>query len=132
MVSQYSLLALFPWRERSFFSGGVPTGSVPFYKETVTMDANLSGWGTVGQNRTAQGEWSTQNRAEHVNVLELRAVHLALKPLLPFLRGRCGSLASETSSQLVLEDQPIGSGHPGPHVAKRVFPLIQPTIHRLF
>ena len=62
-------------------------GSIPFRRETVTSDASLSGWGAVWQNRTARGQWSAQDCTEHINVLELRAVHLALKHFLPYLRG---------------------------------------------
>jgi len=84
-VSQQCLRALSPWRESSYLSGGVPTGMVPSRWEVVTTDASLSGWGAVWQNRTAQGQRSAQDRTEHINVLKLRAVHLALKQFLPFL-----------------------------------------------
>ncbi|XP_034001039.1 uncharacterized protein LOC117494304 [Trematomus bernacchii] len=50
----------------------------------ASRDASLSGWGAVWQNRT----WSAQDCTEHINVLELRAVHLALRHFLPYLRGR--------------------------------------------
>lgn len=54
----------------------------------MTPDASLSAWGAVWQNRTARGLWTAQDRSEHINVLELRAVHMALQLFLPFLRGR--------------------------------------------
>ncbi|XP_041817854.1 uncharacterized protein LOC121624267 [Chelmon rostratus] len=92
------LLALSPWRKRAFMLQGVPMGSVPFCRETVTTDASLSGWGAVWQNRTAQGQWSAQARTEHINVLELRAVHLALKHFLPYLRGRHVLIRSDNMS----------------------------------
>ncbi|XP_056269652.1 uncharacterized protein LOC130193228 [Pseudoliparis swirei] len=87
-VSQQCLRALSPWRERAYLSGGVPMGMVPSRREVVTTDASLSGWGAVWQNRTAQGQWSAQDHTEHINVLELWAVHLALKQFLPFLAGK--------------------------------------------
>jgi len=87
-VSQQCLLTLSPWRERSYLSGCMPIGSVPFRRDTLAMkNASLSGWDAVWQKRTAQGQWSTQDRTEHINVLELRAVHLALRKFLPYLRG---------------------------------------------
>jgi len=63
-------------------------GMVPSRREVVTTDASLSGWGAVWQNRTAQGQWSAQDRTEHINVLELWAVHRALKQFLPYLAGK--------------------------------------------
>lgn len=87
-VSRRCLHTLSPWRERSFMLQGVPMGSIPARRETVTTDASLSGWGAVWQNHTAQGQWSAQVRTDHVNVLELRAVHLALQHFLPYLEGR--------------------------------------------
>ncbi|XP_062372037.1 uncharacterized protein LOC134059609 [Sardina pilchardus] len=87
-VSHRCLLALAPWRQRSFLLQGMPMGSIASRRETVTTDASLSGWGAVWQNRTAQGLWSAQERSQHINVLELRAVHRALQAFLPLLGGR--------------------------------------------
>ncbi|XP_075325338.1 uncharacterized protein LOC142383616 [Odontesthes bonariensis] len=87
-VSHRCLLALAPWRKRSFFLQGMPMGSIASRREAVTTDASLSGWGAVWQNQTAQGLWPAQDRSQHINALELRAVHRALQAFLPFLRGR--------------------------------------------
>ncbi len=54
--------------------------------EVVETDACLTGWGAVWQGRTARGQWDAQQRLEHINVLELRAVLLALRLFLPVLR----------------------------------------------
>ena len=54
-------------------------GSIPSRRDVVTADICPTGWGAVWQKRTAQGL--------HINVLELWAVHLALKHFLPFLPG---------------------------------------------
>ena len=85
---QCCLLALAPWRESSFLPQGMPMGSIASRQETVTTDASLSGWGAVWQNQTARGLWPARDRSEHINVLELWAVHMALQLFLPFLRGR--------------------------------------------
>ena len=87
-ASRRCLLALAPWRERSFLLQGMPMGSIASRREAVTTDASLSGWGAVWQNRTAQGLWPVPDRSEHINVLELRAVHMALQSFLPFLREK--------------------------------------------
>lgn len=63
-------------------------GLVVSRREVVTTDACQTGWGAVWQRRTVQGSWSPRDRAEHINVLELRAVHLALQHFLPHLRGK--------------------------------------------
>ncbi|XP_074533298.1 uncharacterized protein LOC141796211 [Halichoeres trimaculatus] len=97
-VSQQCLLALAPWRDRAFLSKGVPLGVVPARRETVTTDASLSGWGAVWQHRTVQGLWSVQDSTSHINVLELRAVHLALRHFLPYLRGRHVLVRSDNTS----------------------------------
>jgi len=46
------------------------------------------GCSAAGQGRTVQGQWSAQEGARHVNVLELRAVQLALTHFLPQLGGK--------------------------------------------
>ncbi|XP_030219303.1 uncharacterized protein LOC115548682 [Gadus morhua] len=86
-VSRQCLFSLSPWRKRLYMSVGVPMGTIPSRRELVTTDACLSGWGAVWQGRTAQGQWPAQNHA-HINVLELRAVQLALNHFLPHLRGK--------------------------------------------
>ncbi|XP_075336649.1 uncharacterized protein LOC142397191 [Odontesthes bonariensis] len=87
-VSHRCLLALAPWKKRSFLLQGMPMGSIASRREAVTTDASLSGWGAVWQNRTAQGLWPARDRSQNINALELRAVHRALQAFLPFLRGR--------------------------------------------
>ena len=44
--------------------------------------------GVLWQNRTAQGLWPARDHLEHINVLELWAVHGALQFFLPFLGGQ--------------------------------------------
>ena len=82
------LVSLAPWRRRAYLEAGVPMGAIPARRELVTTDACLSGWGAVWQGRTAQGRWSGRDVAQHINVLELRAVQLALASFLPHLTGR--------------------------------------------
>jgi len=87
-VSQRCLHSLSRWRGRAYLLMGVPMGAIPSRQETVTVGACLSGWGAVRQGRTVQGQWSAQEGARHVNVLELRAVQLALTHFLPKLGGK--------------------------------------------
>ena len=73
-------------------------GSIPSRREIVTTDACPSGLGAVWQSRTAHGRWSVDDSAEHINVLELRAVHLALQHFLPCLRGKHVLVRSDNTS----------------------------------
>jgi hypothetical protein len=45
----------------------------------ITTDASKKGWGAVCAGVTTQGLWSTTESAEHINVLELKAVLFAVK-----------------------------------------------------
>ena len=44
----------------------------------IFTDASTSGWGAHLDGRTVQGVWSTEEAALHINILEMRAVRLAL------------------------------------------------------
>lgn len=48
----------------------------------LTMDASLTGWGPIDT-----GSRSQDNRDLHINVLELKAVILAIRSFLHFLLG---------------------------------------------
>lgn len=67
---------------------GTAMGLIPVRREAVTTDAPLSGWGAVWQSQAAQGQWSALGYTDHINVLELRAVHLALRHFIPCLRRK--------------------------------------------
>lgn len=98
MVSTRCLLALAPWRDRAFISKGVPMGSIPCRREIVATDACPLGWGAVWQSRSVCGQWSAGYRSDHINVLELRAVHLALQHFLPSLTGRHVLIRSDNTT----------------------------------
>ena len=44
----------------------------------IQTDASKSGWGAVCQGQPAGGLWSEKERLEHINLLELKAVYLAI------------------------------------------------------
>lgn len=56
---------------------GVPL-IYPQFTHRVFSDASTQGWGAHIQDQTYQGQWSRDERALHINVLELRAVRYAL------------------------------------------------------
>ena len=72
------------WLSPGFLSQGVPITLPPPAAELFT-DASHSGWGAHMEGHHTSGVWETDVSAEHINTLELRAVELALKTLLPFL-----------------------------------------------
>lgn len=86
LVSRRLHGALQWWRVPENIKRGRALGPV-IYRQLVYTDASTSGWGAVhvgcGTNRVWTGRWLGQ----HINVLELRAVLLALCHFLPTLRG---------------------------------------------
>ena len=57
----------------------------PKYVTSIYTDASAQGWGAYCAHMIAQGHWSTQQSKLHINVLELKAVLLALKTFVPQL-----------------------------------------------
>ena len=57
----------------------------PKYVTSIYTDASAQGWGAHCAHMIAQGHWSTQQSKLHINVLELKAVLLALKTFVPQL-----------------------------------------------
>ena len=97
-VTREFVHVLSPWRDETFLAMGVPLGNIPSRRAVVSTDASLHGWGAVWEGRTVRGVWGPHWRDQHINLLELRAVHLALVELLPFIRGRHVLVRSDNSS----------------------------------
>lgn len=70
--------ALFVWQQQTFLTSRVPLGSKAIRSEVVTIDASVTGWGTVWHHRAICGSWNREQVKEHINLLALRAVYLAL------------------------------------------------------
>lgn len=87
-VSRTCLQALCPWQDQALLVQGVPLGLIPSRRTVVTTDASLTGWGGVWEGRMVRGVWEPPWTEAHINVLELRACHLSLKALLPFIRDK--------------------------------------------
>lgn len=60
---------------------------LPLTWEVVTTDASLSGWGAVFGSLTVQGKWSAEESRLQINILELRAIFLALSHWSSLLQG---------------------------------------------
>ena len=57
-------------------------------RQVVSSDASLVGWGAVHEGKGVSGLWHGPWLAQHINVLELQAIHLALLHFLPVLQDR--------------------------------------------
>ncbi|XP_037611715.1 uncharacterized protein LOC119479819 [Sebastes umbrosus] len=97
-VTQSCQRALSPWRDHKLLTQGVPLGNLPSRRTLVSTDASMTGWGAVWEGIMARGVWKPPWDTEHINVLELRAVHLALRAFLPFIRGRHVLVKSDSSA----------------------------------
>lgn len=87
-VSTDCSLTLCQWRSPGFLTQGVAVVVITILaRKVITTDASLVGWGATHEGRTVNGRWDPHIRSTHINCLELLAVHLALKPFLPWLRG---------------------------------------------
>ena len=45
---------------------------------TISVDASLEGWGAYCPGQKTGGPWTSQEKKDHINVLELRAVKYAI------------------------------------------------------
>ena len=68
---------------RSLKLSHTQTIGYPLHPEENTIliftDASNQGWGAHLENMTVSGSWINQEKTLHINVLELKAVFLALK-----------------------------------------------------
>lgn len=49
------------------------------YTLEIYSDASKTGWGVVSNGRTANGQWSVEEGAQHINYLELMAAYFGLR-----------------------------------------------------
>ncbi|XP_078497067.1 uncharacterized protein LOC144753171 [Lissotriton helveticus] len=61
--------------------------SLPQPEHVVVTGASLQGWGGHMGDAEIRGLWSPAEARLHINLLELRAIRLALKAFLPSVRG---------------------------------------------
>ncbi len=57
-------------------------------RQLITTDASMRGWGVVLNGTWVRGLWEPPWPSQHINVLELRSIHLALGYSLPNLADR--------------------------------------------
>ncbi|KAL5008232.1 hypothetical protein ScPMuIL_013813 [Solemya velum] len=96
---------LFWWTYRENVLKGVPllTDSPSL---TLYTDSSSLGWGAYLNGLTASGQWSSQLQREHINVLEMKAVCLALSHFRESLSNKSVVLATDNSTVVAyLENQ---------------------------
>ena len=65
---------------------------------TVTTDASAVGWGAVCLTHRLSGRWSVQESRDHINLLELKAVVLALQGFEHLVVGRSVLIQSDNNT----------------------------------
>ena len=85
------------WREEGRLSQGVPLMYPPPTMLLFT-DASLNGWGAHLEELVASGVWTGTDRNLHINILEMRAVWLALLAFQERLMGHRVALMSDNTT----------------------------------
>ena len=85
------------WTLRDNVLAGVPLRR-PSPTMTLYTDASMTGWGAYLDGHVRSGEWTREQVSEHINVLEMRAVLLALQSLRELLRSQVVCLATDNST----------------------------------
>lgn len=57
------------------------------FQREIFSDSSLTGWGAAYRNETARGSWNAEERACHINFLELKAAFFGLKCFAKHARG---------------------------------------------
>ena len=62
------------------------------------MDASLEGWGAHIESLMASGFWPLELKSQHINVLEMKAVWLALQAFAPHIQGHSVLLVTDSTT----------------------------------
>ncbi|KAJ1114608.1 hypothetical protein NDU88_002843 [Pleurodeles waltl] len=98
-ISRDTAVDLRWWAADGKLSQGKPF-SLPTAVTTVITDASTLEWGAHLGDLEIKGRWSPVEQMFHINLLELRAIRLALKALLPSLRGQSGQILTNNTSTM--------------------------------
>ena len=110
-VSQRLYRALRWWRDPANIRRGQTMGSVT-HRQIVFTDASLAGWGAVHKRQGINGPWRGRWGFQHINLLELRAVCLALKHCLPRLKGQHVIVRTDSTVTAAYINRQGGLGSP--------------------
>ena len=93
------IAALRQWLDRDWLLRGVPLVSPPT-TQTICSDASLVGWGSSLGGHMLSGTWSHAEKHLHINVLELRAVLLALEGFAHLISGQSVLLLADNTTSV--------------------------------
>ena len=85
------------WKEDSNLVAGLPLHP-PTPQIELFTDSSTEGWGAHIESKTGSGLWSQEEKFLHINVLEMRAAHLAIRYFSQSLRNKIVLLASDNTS----------------------------------
>ncbi|KAJ1198714.1 hypothetical protein NDU88_002553 [Pleurodeles waltl] len=74
--------------------------SLPQPDLTVVTDASLLGWGGHLGEVEIRGHWFPAESGLHINLLELRAIRLALKAFLPVVKGKVVQVFTDNTTAM--------------------------------
>ncbi|KAJ1135528.1 hypothetical protein NDU88_001967 [Pleurodeles waltl] len=98
-ISRDAVADLHWWTVDSNLSQGKPF-SLPPPVATVISDASTLGWEAHLGDLEIKSRWSPVEQMLHINLLELRAVRLALKAFLPSLRGQSVQILTDNTTTM--------------------------------
>lgn len=110
-VSRRLHRALRWWRDPANIREGRAMGPV-IHRQVIFTDASPVGWGAVHEGVGISGLWTGPWLARHINVLELRAVLLALQHFLPRLRGQHVIVRTDSTVTAAYINRQGGLGSP--------------------
>ena len=85
------------WKEDSNLVAGLPLHP-PTPQIELFTDSSTEGWGAHTESKTGSVLWSQEEKFLHINVLEMRAAHLAIRYFSQSLRNKIVLLASDNTS----------------------------------
>ena len=65
---------------------------------TITTDSSMLGWGCIIGDETFNGRWAIEEQAEHINVLETKAILLAIQSLGSQVQGQHVRVLSDSTT----------------------------------
>ena len=108
-ISQETAKDLQWWLLNQDWPSGKPL-SLPHPEVTVVTDASLLGWGGHLEEAEIRGLWSPAESQLHINLLELRAIRLALKAFLRSLQGRLVQEFTDNTTAMWYSNKQGGMG----------------------
>ena len=97
LLGQWFVSAVAPWMDLDFLTSMSPLHH-PSPQLHLFTDLSLEGWGAHMDNHMASGFWSIIYKKQHINVLEMKAVLLALQAFAVHIKGHSVLLATDNTT----------------------------------